>query len=83
MLPKDALQMPAVVEPPGALLEAFEALALDLEHRREQAVVESRTLGALRDALLPKLVSGELRVTGRGAASGRDGVPVPVGTHRA
>ena len=62
MLPKDALQMPAVVEPPRVLLETFDALALDLEHRREQAVVVSRTLGALRDALLPKLVSGQVRV---------------------
>ena len=62
MLPIDALQMPAVVEPPSALLEVFDELALGLEHRREQAVGESRTLGALRDALVPRMVSGELRV---------------------
>ena len=62
MLPPDALQMPTVVEPPGDLREAFDELALSLEHRREQAVGESRILGALRDALLPRLVSGEMRV---------------------
>ena len=83
MLPKDALQMPAVVEPPRTLLETFDALALDLEHRREQAVVESRTLGALRDALLPRLVSGELRVTGLEPASARDDHSAPVGMHGA
>ena len=83
MLPKDALQMPAVVEPPSTLLETFDALALDLEHRREQVVVESRTLGALRDALLPKLVSGELQVTGLEPASLREDRPASAGTRRA
>ena len=38
MLPIDALQMPTVVEPPRDLLDAFDALASDLEHRREQVV---------------------------------------------
>jgi hypothetical protein len=34
-------------------------------HRRvEAAVIESESLTALRDALLPKLISGELRVPG-------------------
>ncbi|NJC62931.1 restriction endonuclease subunit S [Planosporangium flavigriseum] len=37
--------------------------ALDvLEARGDQALAESRDLGHLRDALLPKLVSGEIRV---------------------
>ncbi len=66
MLPIDAVQKPMVLVPPRALIEAFDALALRLEHRRERAVQESGTLGVLRDALLPKLVSGELRVNGRG-----------------
>ena len=62
MLPTDAVQKPMVSVPPRVLLEAFDALALCLEHRREQTVRESRTLGDIRDALLPKLVSGEIRV---------------------
>ena len=33
-----------------------------LETRSEQAIVESRTLAALRDTLLPQLMSGRLRV---------------------
>ena len=71
MLPMDAVQKPMVVVPPMALLEAFDALALHSRHRREQAVRDSRTLGVLRDALLPKLVCGELRVNTSEAAFGR------------
>ena len=63
MLPIDAVQKPLMVSvPPRALLEAFDALALGLEYRREQAVRESRTLAASRETLLPKLISGETRV---------------------
>ena len=62
MLPIDAVQKPMVSVPPRALLEAFDALALGLEYRREQAVRESRTLAVSRDTLLPKLISGEIRV---------------------
>ena len=62
MLPMDAVQKPIVVVPPMTLLEAFDVLALHLEHRREQTVRDSRSLGVLRDTLLPKLVSGEIRV---------------------
>ena len=62
MLPIDAVQKPMVSVPSKALLATFDALALRLEHRREQAVGELRTLGVLRDTLLPKLVSGEIRM---------------------
>ena len=81
MLPIDALQTPTVVVPPRSLLEAFDALALLLEHRREQTVTESQTLGAFRDTLLPKLVSGELRITAQ--VCRRDNRPASVETHEA
>ena len=81
MLPIDALQTPTVVVPPRALLEAFDALVLLLEHRREQTVTESQTLGAVRDTLLPKLVSGELRMTAH--VCRRDNRPASVETHEA
>ena len=83
MLPRDALQTPTVVVPPTALLETFDALALHLEHRREQTVRESQSLAALRDALLPKLVSGELRMTASEAVCARDNRPVSVEAHEA
>ncbi|MDA8048591.1 MAG: restriction endonuclease subunit S [Rhodospirillales bacterium] len=62
MLPEDGLKMtPAIVPPPG-LIEAFDAVARNSEQRREEMVAESRILAAMRDGLLPKLISGELRV---------------------
>ena len=48
--------------PPSLLMEAFLAKVLPLRQRIVANLNESRTLAALRDALLPKLLSGELRV---------------------
>ncbi len=51
-----------IVLPPPEVLEPFQLLAVSLRSRVEAAETQSRTLAALRDALLPKLISGELRV---------------------
>jgi type I restriction enzyme S subunit len=51
----------AVVRPPAALVEAFERMVGPLMNRALECRRESRTLAALRDALLPGLLSGELR----------------------
>jgi type I restriction enzyme S subunit len=48
--------------PTPELLEAFENQVHCLYQRCIEGIQESRTLAALRDALLPKLISGELRV---------------------
>jgi type I restriction enzyme S subunit len=48
--------------PPADLIEEFEKLVFPLDQRIENNENESRTLGALRDTLLPKLLSGELRI---------------------
>ena len=58
----DSILNLAVVVPPSSIVAAFDhsvesLLARTLDFRRE-----SRTLVALRDTVLPKLVSGELRV---------------------
>ncbi|GBC94644.1 hypothetical protein HRbin16_00428 [bacterium HR16] len=50
------------VIPPLAVLNAFDEAVKVLFDRRYLNERESRTLAALRDALLPKLISGELRV---------------------
>ena len=50
------------VLPPLALLETFERLVSGFSHRVHQGNLETRTLAALRDTLLPKLISGEVRV---------------------
>jgi type I restriction enzyme, S subunit len=52
----------AVVIPPRRLVEAFEGPASSQFSRTLECRRESRTLAALRDVLLPKLISGGLRV---------------------
>ncbi len=52
----------SLVVPPMAVMEEFLKAILPLRQRLVSNVRESRTLAALRDALLPKLISGELRV---------------------
>ena len=47
---------------PAAVAEVFGSMVKPLFARSSAAVRESHTLAALRDALLPKLISGELRV---------------------
>ena len=50
------------VAPPQDVLDRFELIASPIDDRVESNEKESRTLAALRDALLPKLISGEIRV---------------------
>jgi len=51
-----------VVAPPDAIFGAFELMARPMYARVVFNERESGTLAALRDTLLPKLISGELRV---------------------
>ncbi len=51
-----------VLEPPKSVLNAFETIAEPLLAHALACRRESRTLVALRDALLPKLIRGEIRV---------------------
>ena len=64
MLPVDALQTPQLIVPAKPILATFNDLAEAAHRRHEEMIDESRTLAALRDALLPNLISGELRVRG-------------------
>ncbi len=52
----------SVVRPRAAPIEAFNRAAGPLLERTLECRRESRALAALRDTLLPKLISGELRV---------------------
>ena len=58
---KDFHAIPCVL-PVRDLVKAFERCVLPIDSRIEINESESRTLAALRGALLPKLISGELRV---------------------
>lgn len=51
-----------VALPSPKVASAFTALVQPLVERIEVSIMESRTLAALRDTLLPKLLSGEVRV---------------------
>lgn len=61
--PADIISLP-VIKPPPATVEAFGAVVGPMFERQEQLVDESGTLAQLRDTLLPKLISGALRVRG-------------------
>ena len=50
------------VAPSSPVMEAFDRLSRPLYRKVVEQERESRTLATLRDALLPKLISGELRV---------------------
>ena len=51
-----------VVRPDNRLMEAWNAVAAPLHGRTFQNALEFHNLSKLRDTLLPKLISGELRV---------------------
>ncbi len=50
------------IMPPIPIVNAFERLAVSIDDKIANNDQETRTLAALRDTLLPKLISGELRV---------------------
>lgn len=60
--PEVIAALSVVVPDNDAVLAAFERTVRPLYERSEASRRESRVLGSLRDALLPKLISGELRV---------------------
>lgn len=59
---RDGLSSLLCVVPPTELVERFEAFCSPIDDQIERIELECRTLAALRDGLLPKLISGELRV---------------------
>ncbi len=48
--------------PPSSLLDVFDRMVKPLFKQKHQHELEARTLAALRDVLLPKLIRGEIRV---------------------
>jgi type I restriction enzyme, S subunit len=61
-IPLEALRKPRFAVPRRKLVEEIDALVMPLFDRAEAAEDESETLAELRDTLLPKLISGELRL---------------------
>lgn len=58
----DSMETMPVVIPPDKVREAFDEVVKPILARIPQSYFELRTLRALRDGLLPKLISGEVRV---------------------
>jgi type I restriction enzyme S subunit len=54
-------QLPLLI-PPKAVVEIFDSLSIPLRSKATANFEESNTLASIRDTLLPKLISGELRV---------------------
>jgi type I restriction enzyme S subunit len=59
---QDSLEEMPIVVPPAEVRRSFDKLVRPLLTRIPPVFFENRTLAALRDTLLPKLISGELRV---------------------
>lgn len=52
-----------IVVPSVSVVDKFTTLAQPMLAKTAHNIKESQTLAAIRDALLPKLISGELRVS--------------------
>ena len=59
---KTDFQTLSQLRPPNEIIEVFESLVYPLDQSVENNENESRTLAQTRDTLLPKLLSGEIRV---------------------
>ena len=62
MLPMDALRIPRILLPAPRIVAVFGTFAATVRGKAETIHDESENLARLRDALLPELVSGTLRV---------------------
>jgi len=58
----DSILTLAILLPPKPIAKAFDKTASLILERTQSCRRESRTLAAIRDALLPKLISGKLRI---------------------
>jgi len=65
----NSLQDMTAIVPPSVVREAFDGIVRPILDRIPEPYFENKTLAALRDTLLPKLISGELRVKDAEAAA--------------
>jgi type I restriction enzyme, S subunit len=61
-LPRDAVLNYRFAQPPEPAIAAFNRFVTPLIERQWQGNAESRTIATVRDTLLPKLISGALKV---------------------
>ena len=63
LLTQSDLKAQKLAIPTSAVMDCFSRITGSMYRRIDQAALETRTIAALRDALLPKLISGELSVS--------------------
>ncbi|MDO8723350.1 MAG: hypothetical protein Q7J31_14165, partial [Syntrophales bacterium] len=63
LLTQSDLKSQPILLPSTTALKSFNTIAKKLYDRLDASLNEIRTLAALRDTLLPKLITGELRVS--------------------
>ena len=61
-MPKDGLILPNIIVPDEKSILKFSKLVSSYHSLTERNLEENKTLTKLRDTLLPKLISGEVRV---------------------
>jgi type I restriction enzyme S subunit len=62
MLPADAFDIPEAIIPPESVVEKLNDFVQPAFAKQERLREEARTLASLRDTLLPRLMSGDLRI---------------------
>ena len=62
MLPKDGIEWATFRLPPQKLIDGFTEIANQYQSKKEINYIQIRTLEKLRDTLLPKLMTGEVKV---------------------
>ena len=67
-IPNSALSAARVLRPPAAVAQRFCDFVKPLRRKQADNTAESLKLAALRDALLPRLLSGELKCTVTGSS---------------
>ncbi len=66
MLPKDGVEWAKFKLPPKVMIDEFTSFAEPLLCKKEENITQICTLENLRDTLLPKLMSGEVRISSNG-----------------
>lgn len=75
-IPNSSLASAKVLRPSAAVCAVFCQQVAPLWRKRSENEKQSRALAAVRDALLPKLLSGELRVLANSEEGGHTGPPL-------
>jgi len=66
MITKDAIESYVIRKPPTEIYNNYQSKSVKINNRINNILEQIRTLESLRDTLLPKLMSGEVRIASHG-----------------